>query len=468
MKFHHVWSCLGLAVILSTPLIAKEGKPQAADAVGQLVRELDDDNYFLRERAQQRLIALGLPAISALGKTLVEGSPEAAWRASAALERIAIDGDELQLRRVAELLKKLSRQKPHLGQLAAELALRQQWVRHQSAVTQLRSLGARVVTVEGEPASHVDFFGIEAAPAVDDLDIEIAEEEMAGDEDLAEAEEDKGIFGAIRAIARAFVPVLPDPEAPPEPIAIEMEAKPLEPDAEEAESPDVEIVARAKPRGEDIEVVEEPELALEVAEVDVELALAEFGLEGVAGLEGDAAQGLSQITLGRNWLGGDEGLAHLKHVKGLTAFTIEDARISDAALKHLAVPTLRQLTLRGGQFTNAALRKWRASNPKVQVWAFGSAMMGVGADMSSAPLALNHIFPHSGAQEAGLAAGDIVKRIDGEEIRDFSDLMLAVYQRKAGDKLKVEFERAGKLRTVEVPLKSRQAVERAAMEDPFR
>jgi hypothetical protein len=299
--------------------------------------------------------------------------------------------------------------------------------------------------------------------AVDVLPLAIEEVELEAEP----AEEPKGIFGAIRAIARAFVPVLPDPEAPPEPIEAEPEAAPEAKPAEK--SPDVEIIGRAEPRAADVEIIEEAVPPPVEVEPDVELALAEFGIGGLVGIGGDVAQSVSQVTINRNWLGGDEGLAHLKNLKGLAAFTVEDARISDAALPHLAaVPTLRQLTLRGGQFTLEGLRKWRKARPEVQIMAFGPAMMGVGADMHSSPLALNHIYPRSGAQEAGLAAGDVVKRIDGEEIRDFSDLMLAVYRRKVGDKLKVEFEREGKARTAEVPLKSRQAVEQAAIEDPFR
>jgi hypothetical protein len=464
MKLHLAWLFVCAAAVVPARLFAKDVEKRSDASVGQLVRDLDDDNYFVRERALQRLTALGMPAVAALGDALVEGSPEASWRASAALEKIAIEGDESQMQQIAVLLKKLSRQKPHLGQLAKELAVRQQWARHKRAVAELRSLGGQVFTTDEELSGEglADFGGVEMAVDAVPLAIEVVELEAEP------AEEPKGIFGAIRAIARAFVPVLPDPEAPPEPIEVEPEAAP-EAKPATPESPDVEIVGREKPRAADVEIIEEAAPEMEEAAADVELALAEFGLGGMIGVGGDVAQGVSQVTINRNWLGGDEGLVHLKNLKGLAAFTVEDARVSDAALPYLAaVPSLRQLTLRGGQFTLDGLRKWRKARPEVQIVAFGPAMMGVGADMHSSPLALNHIYPRSGAQEAGLAAGDVVKRIDGEEIRDFSDLMLAVYRRKVGDKLQVEFEREGKLRTVEVPLKSRQAVEEAAVEDPFR
>lgn len=465
MKSHHAWLCWCAAALAPGGLFATDAETPPERTVGELVRDLDDDNYFIREQALQRLTACGIRAIPELGAALVEGSPEVAWRASAALEQIAIHGNEEQMQRVADLLKQLSRRKPHLRKLASELALRQQWARHQQAVAELRSLGGQVFTTEEELLGEglLDVGGAELAI---DLAAPVAMEEV--ELEAEPAEEPKGIFGAIRAIARALAPILPDAEAPPEPIAVEIEA-PAEAAGPLPENPDVEIIGRAEPRAADVEVLEEEGLAMVEAEADVELALAEFGFAGAVEVEGASGQGLSQVTINRKWLGGDEGLAHLSRVKGLTAFTVEDARVTDAALVHLAaVPTLRQLTLRGGQFTREGLRKWRKTKPDVQIWAFGPAMMGVGADLGSTPLVLNHIYPRSGAQEAGLAAGDIVKRIDGEEIRDFSDLMLAVYQRKVGDKLQIEFERGGKLRTAEVPLKSRQAVEQAAMEEPLR
>jgi hypothetical protein len=452
------------AVILIWPLSGLSAIERAvppADATSQLVRDLDDDNYFVRERALEKLAEVGLPALPALGQALLDGSPEAVWRASAALEHIAIEGDEKQLQQVSDLLKKLSAKKPGLARIANELAVRQQWARHETAVGQLRSLGGRVFTMEGEIAGEFGFVDVGGLEVLVDADVE-----MPAMEEEVELAEEPGIFGAIRAIARVLIPGIEDPEAPPEPIVPEAEAMPD--DAPVAESPDVEIIGRALPRpvDADVEIIEEAGPAIDPTDIDV--ALAEVGMEEL-GLDG-AVNGVSQIALTKTWLGGDAGLAHLKHVKGLATVTVEDARLSDAALPHLeAVPTLRQLTLRGGAFTTAGLRKWREKRPDVQIWAFGPAMMGVGADMGSKPLVLNHIYPRSGAHEAGLAAGDIVKQIDGEEIRDFADLMLCVFQRKVGDKLRVDFERDGKARTVEVSLKARQVVEGAAVEeDPFR
>lgn len=439
-------------------LLAKERLP-AQNFLADLVRDLDDDNYFVRERALEKLTSAGMPALPALGQALVEGSPEAAWRASAALEQIAIAGDEKQLQQVANLFTSLSRQKPHLAKAAQELAIRQQWARHERAVVQLRSLGGQMVGAEGEFPADLVFADVGVMEAIPE-----PEEELAVEDELPA---EPGIFGAIRAIAKALIP---DLDAPPEPLEVAEEGAPGE-TAPAIESPDVEIIERAAPAAgapADVEIVEEAGPILELADaVDVGFAFGDLHAVGMADASGSG--GVSQVTLGKSWLGGDEGLKHLRDLKGLTSLVLEDAPLTEKSLRHLeTIPTLQQLTIRGGTLTSDGLRKLRTKRPDLQIWAFGSSMMGVGADMESSPLILNHIYPRSGAQEAGLAAGDVVKRIDGVEIRDFTDLMLCVFQRKVGDALKVEFERDGKAQTAEVVLKARQAVERAVEDDPFR
>jgi serine protease Do len=59
----------------------------------------------------------------------------------------------------------------------------------------------------------------------------------------------------------------------------------------------------------------------------------------------------------------------------------------------------------------------------------------------------------SGAEDAGLRTGDIIKKIDNSNIMTFSDLSVAVGSRRPGDKLEVTYLRNGKEYTTSVTLK---------------
>lgn len=59
----------------------------------------------------------------------------------------------------------------------------------------------------------------------------------------------------------------------------------------------------------------------------------------------------------------------------------------------------------------------------------------------------------SGAEEAGIEEGDIVKKVDGKEIKTFSILSLVVGSKNPGDKVSVDLLRDGKEKNISVRLK---------------
>lgn len=59
----------------------------------------------------------------------------------------------------------------------------------------------------------------------------------------------------------------------------------------------------------------------------------------------------------------------------------------------------------------------------------------------------------SAAQEAGLQRGDLILKFDGTSVSDPSALRVLVNDRRPGDVVAIEFERSGKVETVEVTLK---------------
>jgi hypothetical protein len=183
--------------------------------------------------------------------------------------------------------------------------------------------------------------------------------------------------------------------------------------------------------------------------------LADVGFADRVAVDGGMATGTwAQLALDANWRGGDDGLAVLADLPELTYIDMRQTKLTDKALAHLAkLPKLKQLNLHQAGFSRDALLKFHRQHPAVVVYSRGDAMMGINGDLNSSPLVLTTIQDGSGAAQAGLQVGDVVHRIDGVQIRDFSDLTICVTARKPGtDRSRV---RARKKRTVEVTLTQR-------------
>jgi len=61
--------------------------------------------------------------------------------------------------------------------------------------------------------------------------------------------------------------------------------------------------------------------------------------------------------------------------------------------------------------------------------------------------------PNSGAQDAGLKAGDVIVKVDQMEITDFADLTISIGSKRPGDKVQVTYLRNGKENVTTVTLK---------------
>jgi S1-C subfamily serine protease len=140
--------------------------------------------------------------------------------------------------------------------------------------------------------------------------------------------------------------------------------------------------------------------------------------------------------------------------------SISSGKVTDGALAHIAAfPGLELLEIHAGSsLTASSLRKFREARPHVHVYARGEALLGVHADPEG-PCLLTEVVPGSAAEQAGLRTGDEVIAAAGAHIRDFSDLTIAVFSHKPGDKLAIEFNRGGKRQVVEVALTKRQPLE---------
>jgi S1-C subfamily serine protease len=69
---------------------------------------------------------------------------------------------------------------------------------------------------------------------------------------------------------------------------------------------------------------------------------------------------------------------------------------------------------------------------------------------------ITEITENSGAEDAGLRKGDIIKKIDNSTIETFADLSAAVGSKRPGDKVVVTYIRNGKSYTETVTLKDQK------------
>jgi hypothetical protein len=537
--------CLGLAstglVVVAEEAAISPAAPVSAEQLQTWLAELDSDSFDVREAAAHKLAQAGPAAVDVLANGVVSESAEIAWRSGAALERIALTGDEKTLARITNVLDKLSvKGKPGLRTMAAEMHIRQKHFRHDRAVASLKQNGAVFAGDGMELGGGPIFIGggpiavaagpvmieevedvveivpaIEPEPAVPDDGVLGFLSRLFGKSKASEEPEPAilvgrggfgggggGGFGGFRAVPAIPAEAIPDLEPPAGPVeeAPRVEPAKVEPAAEPAaieekpaleQPPGLEIPAAkqpaeekptledkdepaqvleefkelAKPVKEDVpadaQVLAPPPALIEAAEIveDVDVAMP-IGLDfiggGIIGFDEGEAQVATTLMLGKQWRGGDDGLKVLKDVPEIWSITVNSAKVSDAALLYVAeLPNLNSFVVRDTPVTREGLRKLRERKPNLQIQARGEAMMGVNADIGTSPLALTSIFPDSGAFQAGLREGDVIKSVDGAAVKDFSDLTISVYGRKPGEKIRVEYERAGEKKSAEVLLKKR-------------
>ena len=71
----------------------------------------------------------------------------------------------------------------------------------------------------------------------------------------------------------------------------------------------------------------------------------------------------------------------------------------------------------------------------------------------------------SGAAEAGLEVGDIITKFDGKDVTSASDLMLDVRSKNPGDKVKLEVNRNGQTKEIEVTLGSDESTQASTQQN---
>lgn len=447
------------------------------ESVARWIRDLDADSYSIREKASNQLRTAGPAAITLLAQAVAGDSAEVSTRASSILQHIADGSDEATLNQVEAALQKLSSKRKAVANIAAEIRIQQQKFKHSRAIAQVRALGGGLTSnLEGDQQIAIAEDVLIAVPEPILIEAEVAPAIAIEDVPRLEAPAvDEAPpppkLGLIGLLGRLFVPEaapVPPAEFFPVPADIPPDAAlPAEAVPDLAPAPPAEAIPRFD---------ELPELpaAAEVAEAEViEVAVADepfdaadiafidpgFAVPIMFGDEVGEVEAYAELTLDRNFRGSDKDLAVLKDIPEIYSLSINGAKLTDAALVHIAaLPRLTTLNLRDTPFTSAALRKLRHQRPELSVICRSTAMLGINAGLDG-PCVLTSVFFKSGAHDAGLRDGDEIIEVDGQKIGSFSDLTIAVYPHQPGEKVSVKFRRDNAEKTVDVTLKSRAGVE---------
>ncbi|MDJ0929130.1 MAG: DegQ family serine endoprotease [Gammaproteobacteria bacterium] len=89
----------------------------------------------------------------------------------------------------------------------------------------------------------------------------------------------------------------------------------------------------------------------------------------------------------------------------------------------------------------------------------------LGADESLKGALVQEVVANSAAESAGIEVGDIIVRIDEEEITSANDLRNAIGLRRSGDSVRVELIRDGKTKRLTAELTELKAMQQASAED---
>ena len=362
------------------------------------------------------------------------------------MEQIALSGDEAALKAVTVAFEDVMKSaRPGLVSVIKELADRQHWYRHARAVEQVTKAGGQIqISDDGE---GVDLGGlVELGVALDEIDIEgDAAMEAAVAEDPFSLELDSELSKVDDATRYRLAGV--------EPIEISLLDQFKEEAGKPLAAPEVAyagLIEALEMEGGGLVAAEGEARVAEGADEAVEVG---FLIGGEEEPEEEGGEFQAALTIGRNWKGGDVGLALLKDIRGLQMIKFEDSPLTDAALTQLEkVKDLSAVYIVGGSFSPEALMKFRRTRPAVTLSARGKGMLGINAT----GIRIEFVQDNSPAAKAGIKKGDVVRRVAGQEVEDFVDITLTLVSRMPGDKIEIEIERSGEIQKLEVQLAERK------------
>lgn len=99
-----------------------------------------------------------------------------------------------------------------------------------------------------------------------------------------------------------------------------------------------------------------------------------------------------------------------------------------------------------------------SSAERREIPAEGGAVMGVHIEKAEGRIEIGKVSEGSGADKAGLKEGDVISIVDGKEMKESSELMEYLKDKKAGDILKISVKRGDEVLELDVSLSARGEV----------
>jgi hypothetical protein len=126
--------------------------------------------------------------------------------------------------------------------------------------------------------------------------------------------------------------------------------------------------------------------------------------------------------------------------------------VSEAIMSFAKIRSLRMLNLELCKFPVKAYRSLKQDRPELEIAFTPQALLGVRGplNLSDTRCEIAQVVPNSGADLGGVKPGDVVLKIDGQNVEMFEDLRLHVAQHQAGEVLSLTVDRDGQ--TVELKI----------------
>lgn len=173
------------------------------------------------------------------------------------------------------------------------------------------------------------------------------------------------------------------------------------------------------------------------------------------------------VTIGDSWTGGPDGINELRMMFNLGKLEFVEKKITkqylDAILK---LPSVKSITFTRCKYSMDEVREFRTKLEKsklISVTATGAGYLGVYGPSGGEPADgtgsfVSMVSPESAAQEAGLQRGDVIFKVDDDEITSFSDLSLAISSKQVATPVRLMIRRDGAEKEMVVKLKSRAEI----------
>jgi hypothetical protein len=382
---------------------------EPAASVAQLIDGLSGETFRQRQSAMHDLTERGLDIIPELIGALEYADPETRWRIAKTVEDIGLSGDERTMRKVTRIMFLLGT-RGMTGLMEKSARMRDLWLESQvqQVCQQLADLGA-TVSVSTQFEMAMDGLPLEmmgTIPADDSAPTAESNLPVPAEEDLV----------ASPQTAPAATSVLTD-------VAQILAA---------SDSEDVQAIANINVRS------KTPDNDLPP------------NVQGFGPIWADSAipqQYYSRVvTIGSQWTGTSDDLQLLTKVSRLSRANLSAVELTSADWDSLAkVGSLQSVLVHQCAYQSADAFEFRRRRPDVYVQVVGRGFLGVTgpAGRSEEPCVLTEVRSNTGAEQAGLEMGDLIVSIDGVAVKSFSDLILVVGSRNAGDEIEIEYQRDG-------------------------